>query len=97
MPRPRLNLSEEERRERELRLAEQRRQSALKYYHEHNPSKTPRKPLEALGLNEVQLEELKRRKDYYKNYYKMHRENILTKANLWNASHKGLAQITTME
>lgn len=97
MPRPKLNLSEEERQERELRHAEQRRQSALKYYHEHNPSKNPRKPLDALGLNEAQLGELKRKKDYHKNYYKMHRENILTKANQWNHEHRGLAQITTIE
>jgi hypothetical protein len=96
MPRPKLNLSEEERREKEERQAEQRRRSALKYYHEHNPSKNPRKPLEALGMSEGMLNELKRKKDYFKNYYQMHRENILTKANLWNQTHKGLANTVLM-
>ena len=97
MPRPRLNLTEEERRERDEKRAEQRRRSALKYYHDHNPSKNPRKPLQTLGLSEGLLEEIQRKREYFKNYYKEHRETILTKANLWNASHKGLAQITTME
>ena len=95
MPRPKLNLTEEERKERDERQAEQRRRSALKYYHEHNPSKHPRKPL--LNLSEGMLNEIQRRKEYYKNYYAMHREHILSKANLWNATHKGLANITTME
>jgi hypothetical protein len=95
MPRPKLNLTEEERREKNERQAEQRRRSALKYYHEHNPSKNPRKQLE--GLPEGALQEIQRKKDYYRNYYKAHRENILTKANMWNQSNRGLAQITTIE
>jgi hypothetical protein len=95
MPRPKLILTEEERREKNERQAEQRRRSALKYYHEHNPSKNPRKPLE--GLSEGLLDEIQRKKEYYRNYYKAHRENILTKANLWNQSKRGLAQITTIE
>jgi len=95
MPRPKLNLTEDERREREEKLAELRRRSALKYYHEHNPSKNPRKPL--VGLSEGLIEEIQRKREYFKNYYKEHRETILTKANLWNATHKGLANITTIE
>jgi len=35
-------------------------------------------------VSEGELEEIQRKKEYYKNYYKAHRDNILTKANAWN-------------
>jgi hypothetical protein len=90
MPRPKLILTEDERRVKNDRQAEQRRRSALKYYHEHNPSVNPRKPL--IDLSEGELEEIQRKKDYYKNYYKAHRDNILTKANVWNQTKRELSK-----
>ena len=88
MPRQRLDLSEEERAE---RLKEQRRKSALKYYHAHNPSKHPRERLET--IQEIK-EVLERKKKYYSEYYQKNRDKILSKANEWNHTHK---QITTVE
>jgi hypothetical protein len=92
--RPKLILTDEERQAKEVI----RRQNSLKYYHEHNPSKHPRQPLSQLGLSEGLLAERLKKKEYFKNYYKANRENILMKANTWNHSNnRGLAQITTIE
>jgi hypothetical protein len=88
MPRPRI-LTDEERR---LKLNER----ARKQYHKNNPSIAPR-ILRLQGLSEADLEALKAKQEYFKAYYKINRENILTKANQWHKDHKGLAQITTIE
>lgn len=85
MPRPKLNLTEEERKE---RLAEQHRKSALKYYY----SKHPRNEVE---IPEAELEERRRKKEYFQTYYQQHRDKILTRANLYNSDKRGLAHITT--
>jgi hypothetical protein len=85
MPRPKLNLTEEERKE---RITEQHRRSALKYYY----SKHPR--LET-DIPEADLEERRRKKEYFQEYYQQHRDKILTKANLYNHTKRGLAQVTT--
>ena len=88
MPRPKLNLTDEERR---LKMNAQ----ARKQYHKKNPSIAPR-ILRLQGLSEADLEALKVKQDYFKAYYKVNRENILSKANQWHKEHKGLAQITTI-
>ena len=82
MPRPKLNLTEEERQER-LRL--QRRKNSLAYYHRNNPSKTPRITLETFG---EMKEYIDKRKDYFKQYYQQHKEKLVKKANDWKATHK---------
>ena len=60
MPRPKLNLTEEERQE---RLKEQRRKNSLAYYHRHNPPK----PI-MLGNVEQMTEYIEKRKNYFKQY-----------------------------
>jgi hypothetical protein len=90
MPRPKLDLTEEERQE---RLKEQRRKNSLAYYYRNNPSKTPRMVLD--NVDEMK-EFIQKRKDYFKQYYEQHKEELIKKANDWKRTHKGLA-ITTQE
>lgn len=92
MPRPKLNLTEEERQE---RLKEQRRKNSLAYYHRHNPSKNPRITLD--NVDEMK-EYINKRKNYFKKYYEEHKEHLVKKSNDWKRNNRvnGLA-ITTIE
>ena len=75
MPRPKLNLTEEERQE---RLKEQRRKNSLAYYHRHNPPK----PI-MLGNVEQMTEYIEKRKNYFKQYYEQHKELLIQKSTEW--------------
>jgi membrane peptidoglycan carboxypeptidase len=89
MPRPKLNLTEEQRQE---RLKEQRRKNSLAYYHRHNPSKTPRITLDNV---EEMKEYINKRRDYFKKYYEENKERLIKKSTDWKRN-RGLA-ITTIE
>ena len=65
-------------------------------YNLNNPSAKPRH-LRLVDLSEEALEKVKAKQEYFKAYYKQHREKMLGKSNTWNHTHKGLAQVTTIE
>jgi hypothetical protein len=58
---------------------------ALKHYHAHNPSAVPRN---TKVIPEDKMAEVLRKREYFRNYYKQHREKLLLKANEWNKSNK---------
>ena len=74
MPRPKLNLSEEERQE---RLKEQRRKNSLAYYHRHNP---PKPMIESV---DEMKEYIEKRKNYFKQYYEKNKERLIEKSTNW--------------
>jgi len=74
MPRPKLNLSEEERQE---RLKEQRRKNSLAYYHRHNP------PKPVVSSVDEMKEYIEKRKNYFKQYYEKNKERLIEKSTNW--------------
>jgi len=81
MPRPKLDLTEEQRQE---RLKEQRRKNSLAYYHRNNTSKTPRV---VLNNFEEMKEYIENKKGYFRNYYLQHKEELIKKAKEWRINH----------
>jgi len=80
MPRPKLNLTEEERQE---RLKQQRRKNSLAYYHRKHP-----KTRTALDTVDEMKEYIDKRKEYFKKYYEQHKEELIKKSSNWKKNQK---------
>ncbi len=80
MARPKLDLTDDERRD---RLKEQRRKNSLAYYYR----KTPQKRASLETADEMKAY-INKRKEYCKEYYQLHKDEILKKTCDWKLQQK---------